>query len=60
MKSIFNSKTFWLAVIQAVVGGLVIFLTEMDLVGYIAIVKSVGDVTLRYATSTGILVGNDK
>ena len=50
MKSIYTSKTFWLAIIQAVVGGAVIFLTEMDLVGYVAIVKSVGDVLLRLIT----------
>lgn len=51
MKSLTSSKTFWVAVIQAVVGGLVIFLTDMDMVGYVALVKSVGDVVLRLATS---------
>ena len=51
MKSLTSSKTFWLAVIQAVVGGLVIFFTEIpDLVGYVAVVKSIGDIVLRLAT----------
>lgn len=41
--------------IQAVVGGLVIFFTEIpDLVGYVAIVKSVGDILLRIITTEPI------
>lgn len=47
MKSIFKSKTFWLAATQAVAGGLVIFFTEIDALGYVAIVKSVADIVLR-------------
>lgn len=54
MKSLTQSKTFWLAVIQAVVGGLVIFFTQIDMVGYVAIVKSVGDIVLRLATNEPI------
>ena len=55
MKSLTQSKTFWIAVIQAVVGGLVIFFTEIpDLVGYVAIVKSVGDILLRIITTEPI------
>lgn len=54
MKSLTNSKTFWLAVVQAIGGGVVIFLTQMDLVGYVAIVKSVMDVILRLMTDEGI------
>lgn len=56
MKSLYSSKTFWLAVIQAVVGGLVIFLTDMNMVGYVAIVKSVGDVILRTITTDEVRV----
>lgn len=51
MKSIFDSKVFWLAVIQALGGGLVIFFTQMDMVGYVAIVKSAMDIVLRFATT---------
>ena len=51
MKPLTQSKTFWLAVIQAVIGGLVILFTNVpDLVGYVAIVKSIGDIVLRIAT----------
>lgn len=41
----------WLAVVQALVGGLVIFFTEIDLLGYVAVVKSLGDVVLRLMTT---------
>jgi len=55
MKSIFESKTVWIAIIQAVVGGLVIFFTEIpDLVGYVAVVKSVGDILIRLITDKPI------
>jgi len=55
MKSLLSSKTFWVAVIQAVVGGLVILFTEVpDLVGYVAIVKSIGDILLRIVTTEPI------
>ena len=55
MKTLTNSKTFWVALVQAIVGGLVIFFTEVpDLVGYIAIVKSIGDIVLRILTTEPI------
>lgn len=55
MKALTKSKVFWLAIIQAVVGGLVIFFTQIpELVGYIAIVKSVGDIVLRVLTTEEI------
>ena len=50
MKSLLSSKTFRLALIQALAGGLIIFFTEMDMVGSVAIVKSVADVLLRIVT----------
>ena len=56
MKSLFSSKTFRLAIIQAIVGGLVIFLTEMDMVGYVVLIKSLGDVALRMATSEAVKI----
>lgn len=54
MKSALLSKTIWLAIIQAVVGGLVIFFTQTDMVGYIAITKSIGDIILRMVTTEAI------
>ncbi len=54
MKSIFESKVFWVAVIQAVGGVVVVALTEVDAIGYIAIVKSVVDILLRLVTTKTI------
>jgi len=56
MKTFFQSKTIWLALVQAVAGGLVIFFTQMDLVGYAVIAKSVGDIVLRSVTESKILL----
>ena len=55
MKTLVNSKTFWIAVTQAVVGGLIILFTNVpDLVGYVAIVKSMGDILVRMMTNETI------
>ena len=54
MKSLFASKTFWVAVIQAVTGVVVVALTELDMVGYVAMFKSLVDIALRMVTSKGI------
>ena len=54
MKTLFQSRTFWIAVAQAVVGILTVALTELDMVAYIAILKSVVDITLRLDTRTEI------
>jgi|GEM_PF-1897446 len=50
IKSLFESKTFWIAVVQAFIGIAVVVVTELDLVGYVAIVKSVGDIIIRLLT----------
>ena len=50
VKSLLESKTFWIAVIQGVGGILVVALTELDLVGYAALAKSVLDVFVRIDT----------
>lgn len=50
-KSIFASKTFWLAVLQSVAGAFVIFGTSFpDWAGQLLIAKSLIDVVLRAAT----------
>ena len=54
MKSLFESKTFWVAVIQAVAGVVVVALTQLDLVGYVAVFKSFVDIILRLITTDTI------
>lgn len=56
-KSIFSSRTFWLAVLQAVVGGAAAALhpdPTVKTVGGAAVVKSIVDVGLRLATNQGV------
>lgn len=57
MKPLLQSKTIWLAIIQGLIGGVVIALENSgipDAVGYVAIVKSVGDIVLRLVTTSPI------
>lgn len=54
MKALIHSKTFHLAVIQAVGGLVVIALTELDMVGYVAMAKTVVDILLRLYTTEPI------
>ena len=57
MKSLFKSKTFWLACTQAAIGIVVIFTTqypELQTVGGIAILKSVLDMVLRIVTTEAV------
>lgn len=54
MKTLLQSRTFQLAIIQAISGVLIAYLTEMDMVGYVAIVKSVADILLRLDTKDAI------
>ena len=51
MKSLFVSKTFWLSILQAVAGALVIFATTYPTLGWIVIAKSIVDIALRYVTT---------
>jgi len=53
-KSIFASKTFWLAVIQGAIGVVVAFSTAYPDVGYLIIAKSLLDVGLRAVTDTSV------
>ncbi len=54
MKSIFTSKTFILAVLQAVVGGFVAIDMSQPLPGILLILKSIIDVVFRYTTTTPV------
>ena len=54
MKSLLESKVFWVAVIQAVAGVVVVALTQLDAVGYIAVFKSIVDILLRLITTDTI------
>lgn len=54
MKTLLQSKTFWLAVSQAVGAVLIVALTELDMMGGVLIVKSVVDILLRLSTDTEI------
>lgn len=56
MKSILQSKTFWVAVLQAAVGVVVVFATVYPAVGGILVAKSVLDIVLRVFTETKISV----
>jgi uncharacterized membrane protein len=53
-KSLFESKTFWLAILQAAVGVLVVFGTSYPTVGWIVMAKSALDVVVRLYTSVPI------
>lgn len=56
-KSLLQSKVFWLAVIQAVIGVVAVFTTtypELQAVGVVAIGKSILDVLLRTITQLPI------
>ena len=50
MKNWFNSRTVWLAVIQFVIGGLVVIQAQYPELGFIVMVKSVLDMLLRILT----------
>ena len=54
MKTLLNSKTFWLAVSQSVGAILVVAFTELDMMGAVLIVKSVVDIILRLQTEEPI------
>ena len=56
MKNIISSRTFWLAVAQAVVGGVAVIDKVHPTVGIILIVKSVIDVILRYLTTEPVTI----
>lgn len=54
-KKLWESKTFWLAVIQGVAGILVVVVAQYPGIGSLLIAKSVVDVFLRIITETPIV-----
>lgn len=54
MKSIFQSRTFWVAVIQAVIGVVGVFATAYPALGGMLVAKSFLDIVLRLATTQPI------
>ena len=58
MKSILESKTFWLACFQALIGIVTIFMSAYPAVGGLVIAKSVLDIVLRVMTTTTIAAPN--
>ena len=54
MKSIFKSKTFWLAILQGLVGVWAVVFSAFPTLGWVAIAKTVLDIALRYVTSLPI------
>jgi len=54
MKSLIESKTFWVAVVQAVAGVVVASLIQLDLLAYVAVAKSLLDIILRIISTDSI------
>lgn len=57
-KALIETKTFWIAVLQAAIGAIVVFSTAYPEAGMLVIAKSVLDVALRIYTRqpvTGVL-----
>jgi hypothetical protein len=56
MKTIWQSKTFWLAAAQAVVGAVGIFASTYPSIGWLLLLKSFFDVLLRFLTTEPVTV----
>lgn len=54
MKTLVTSKTFWLAVLQGIIGLVVVFSTSYPDAGWLLTAKSVLDIVLRLYTSQPI------
>lgn len=55
MKKIYKSKVFWVAIIQGVLGAVLLFDTDTTTyLGVALIIKSVTDVVLRFMTNEPI------
>ena len=54
MKSLFASKTFWIAVLQSIIGIITVFATAYPAVGFLVVAKSVLDIIIRIYTTQAI------
>ena len=54
MKSLLQSKTFWIAVSQSIIAVIVIFQSNYDLAGGVLLVKSALDVFIRLSTTEAV------
>lgn len=54
MKSILKSRVFWLALIQAAIGIVTVYINAFPDVGTLLVLKSLLDIVLRYETNTVI------
>jgi hypothetical protein len=54
LKQLLRSKTIKLATAQAIVGIAIAVFTDLDMIGYVAIVKSLGDIYIRTITTKPI------
>lgn len=54
-KNLFKSRTFWVAVVQGVLGVLVVVMTEVPEFGGLVVAKSVLDVALRLVTGEPVV-----
>lgn len=55
MKSLYTSKTFWLATTQAIIGMIAVFASAYPDVGALMVAKSFFDILLRIETATAIV-----
>lgn len=53
-KPLLNSKTFWLAIFQALLGATIVFHSAYPDVGWILLAKSALDISLRWLTTAPI------
>lgn len=51
MKSILQSRTFWLAFLQGIIGLIVVFSTAYPNVGILVVLKTLADMYLRLKTT---------
>ncbi len=58
MKNLFSSKTFYLAVLQALAGIIVVIQTNYPTIGWVVIAKSIIDIILRTLTGTPVSFGS--
>jgi uncharacterized membrane protein len=55
-KTLFSSKTFWLAIIQALIAAIAIFQGSYPGIGQLLILKSMLDIALRFITTSAIAI----